>query len=170
MAGNKYLANSSGRPAEVAALQTSAGAGDAGKIPGLDSTGRLDATMMPVGIAADTVVCATSENIAAGSWVNLYLNAGVLTARKADATTNGKRAHGFVLAATLSGANATVYLEGQNTQVSGRTIGAMQWLDTTAGGGTETAPSTSGNLVQQLGIAMSATAVPMQLQEVATIA
>jgi hypothetical protein len=44
MAGNKYLKNASGVVTEEASIQTSAGAGDAGKIPALDSAGKLDST------------------------------------------------------------------------------------------------------------------------------
>jgi hypothetical protein len=78
--------------------------------------------------------------------------------RKADATTSGKEAHGFVLAAVTSGANATVYFEGTNTQVTAQTPGPV-FLQTTAGTGGATAPSASGNVVQRLGVAVSTTAV-----------
>ncbi len=169
MAGDKYLYHNAGRPTEKAAIQTSAGAGDAGKIPALDTTGKIDTSMMPVGVGADTHIMTTSENLAAGDWVNIYSNTGTLTARKADGTTNGKPCHGFVLAASTSGGNATVYCDGTNTQVSGRTVGAQQYLHTTAGAGVETAPSATGNLVQALGIALSATSVRFQPQEIATL-
>jgi hypothetical protein len=43
----KYLANNSGTITEVAANQTSAGAGDADKLVALNSAGVLDVTMMP---------------------------------------------------------------------------------------------------------------------------
>jgi hypothetical protein len=53
MAGNKYLKMSGGRIQEEAAAQTSAGAGDAGKIVGLNSSGVIDPTMMPPGVGAN---------------------------------------------------------------------------------------------------------------------
>ena len=43
----KYIKNNSGQLAEVEATTTSAGAGDAGKIIGLDSSGKIDTSMMP---------------------------------------------------------------------------------------------------------------------------
>lgn len=156
----KYLANSGGLKIEVQPITTSAGAGDASKIPQTDSAGKLDISLMPTGVGAEVVVAASSENLTAGNWVNLYNNAGTINVRKADATTNAKPAHGFVLANVTSPANATVYLiSGQNSATSGKTVGAKQWLDTTAGASTETAPSASGNIVQLLGVATSATNV-----------
>ena len=63
MAGNKYIANNAGKLKEVASVQSSAGAGDAGKIIALDSSGALDISFMPVGVGADVVVAATSETL-----------------------------------------------------------------------------------------------------------
>jgi len=157
MAGNKYLKQVNGVPTEEVAIQSSVGAGDAGKIPALDLAGKLDVTMMPVGIAAETDLIVASENLSAGDFVNIWSSTGV-KARKADATVAGKEAHGFVLAAVTSGQNATVYRASQsNTGLTGMTPGAKQYLATTAGGRTETAPSGSGNVIQILGVAKSAT-------------
>lgn len=145
------------------AVATSAGAGDAGKTVKLDGAGRIDSTMMPVGIGSDTASIQASENLAAGDFVNVH-NSGGARVRKADATTAGKEAHGFVLGAVSSGANATVYFEGTNTGVSGMTPGTV-FLHTTAGGATGTAPSGSGNVVQKLGVAVSATAINFERGE-----
>jgi len=136
---------------------TSAGAGDAGKVVVLDAAGRIDSTMMPVGIGADTASITTSEALAAGDFVNIWDSSGA-KARKADATTSGKEAHGFVLAAYGSAVAATVYFEGTNTGVTGLTPG-RQFLSTSAGLATATAPSGSGNVVQRIGVAVSATAL-----------
>lgn len=156
----KFLANSSGLKIEVQPVTTSAGAGDASKMAQLDSAGKWDISLMPTGVGAEVVVAASSENLTAGNWVNLYDNAGTINVRKADATTNAKPAHGFVIASVTSPANATVYLiSGQNSATSGKTVGAKQWLSTTAGASTETAPSAAGNIVQLLGVATSATNV-----------
>ena len=103
----KYIANVSGTLTEVSGLASSAGAGDAGKIPQLDAAGRIDASMMPVGIGADTAAITASEALSAGDLVNVW-NSGGPKVRKADATTAGKRAHGFVLSAVANGATATV--------------------------------------------------------------
>lgn len=171
MAGNKYIELSSGRLAEKAAIQTSAGAGDAGKIPALDAAGKLDSTMMPSGVAADTAAIAASENLAAGDMVNVYDDSGTAKCRKADASDASKPAHGFVLAAVTSPNNATVYFEGQNTQVSGLTPGARQYLSgATAGAITETPPSTATHIVQCVGVAISATVLNFEAQEPVTLA
>ena len=152
---NKYLYNNAGTITEREGLVTSIGAGDAGKIPALDAAGRLDNSVMPSGIGADTAAITTSEALAAGDYVNIWNSTGA-KARKADATVAGKEAHGFVLASVASGATATVYFEGPNTAVTGQTPGPV-FLSTTAGTGQTAAPSGSGNVVQRLGVATSAT-------------
>ena len=157
MPAKKFLRLVAGVFTEVAATVTSAGAGSDGDLVALDSSGRLDNSVMPVGIGADTKTIAASEALAAGDWVNVWNSTGAKV-RKADATTAGKEAHGFVLAAVSSGANALVYFEGTNTQVSGQTPGPV-YLQTTAGTGGATIPSASGNVVQNLGVALSATEV-----------
>lgn len=157
MAAKKFLRLVAGVFTEIAATVTSSGASNDGDLVALDSSGRLDNSVMPVGIGADTKTIAASESLAAGDWVNIWNSAGAKV-RKADATTAGKEAHGFVLATVSSGANALVYFEGTNTQVSGQTPGPV-FLQTTAGTGGATIPSASGNVVQNLGVALSATEV-----------
>lgn len=157
MAAKKFLRLIGGVITEVFGVQSSAGAANAGDFVALDDTGRLDNSVMPVGIGVDTKTIAASEALAAGDWVNVWNSTGAKV-RKADATTAGKEAHGFVLAAVSSGADALVYFEGTNTQVSGQTPGPV-YLQTTAGTGGATIPSASGNVVQNLGVAVSATEV-----------
>ena len=190
MANNKYFTNDAGTLKEVTAPTTSAGAGDSGKIvalnasgvldativnsktssagagdsgklPALDGSGKLDNSFMPTGIGADTASITASEALSAGDLVNIWNNASVANVRKADATTSGKEAMGFVLTSVSSGASATVYFEGSNTGKTGMTPG-KQYLSTTAGGCTTTAPSGSGNIVQVVGFATSATVINMQ--------
>lgn len=156
----KYIKQAAGTLTEVEALVTSAGAGSAGKIVALDGTGRLDSSVMPVGLGADTASIEASEALAAGDFVNIH-NATGAKVRKADATTAGKQAHGFVLAAVSSGATATVYFEGTNTQVTSQTPGDV-FLSTTPGAATSTAPSASGNVVQRLGVATSTTTISFE--------
>jgi len=141
----------------VNSTTTSAGAGDSGKVVALDGSGRIDSTMMPVGIGADTATIQASEALSAGDLVNIH-NSGGPRVRKADATTAGREAHGFVLAAVANGANATVYFEGTNTGVTGLTPGP-QFLSITPGIATATAPSAAGNIVQRVGVATAATAL-----------
>ena len=145
----------------INAKTTSAGAGDSGKIPALDASGRLDQSFLPVGIGADTAQIVCSETLLSGDFVNVYNNGGTANVRKADATTSGKEAHGFVLAGVTSGGTATVYFEGTNTGVTGRTPG-VQFLSTTAGQSINTAPSGSGNVVQTIGFATNSTSINFQ--------
>jgi hypothetical protein len=187
LAGNKYLYQNAGVITELASNQTSAGvvdagkivalnasgilddtiinskstsagAGDAGKIPKLDSTGKLDSSMMPVGMSSESDTITASEALLAGDFVNLWNNSGI-KARKADASTSGKEAHGFVLVGVGSGESATVYRISQlNNQLTTMTPGAKQYLSpTTPGARTETCPVGSGQTVQILGTARSAT-------------
>ena len=144
-------------PAVLNATASSAGAGDAAKIVKLDGAGKIDSTMMPVGLGADTAAITASENLAAGDFVNVHNSTGAKV-RKADASTSGKEAHGFVLSAVTAANPATVYFEGTNTGVTGMTPGVV-FLSATAGLATGTAPSTSGQVVQRLGVAVSATAI-----------
>lgn len=168
MAAKKFLRLVNGVLTEIFGVQASAGAGNAGDLVSLDDSGRIDNSMMPVGIGADTSTISASETLAAGDWVNVWNNSGAKV-RKADATTAGKEAHGFVLSAVTSGNPATVYFEGTNTQVSGQTPGPV-FLQTTAGVGGPTVPSASGNVVQQIGVAVSATAVNFERGAPVTLA
>lgn len=169
MALGKFLeVGTTGLPTEVEANETSAGAGDASKLVRLDSTGRFSPTFMPVGIGADTESIVTSEDLSAGDFVNVYDNAAVPNARKADATAAaaGKRADGFVLAGTTSGQSAIVYFEGKNTQMSGLTIGALYFLsDSVPGGVVVTPPATTGHISQVIGKAVSATAINVEISD-----
>lgn len=169
MPAKKFLRLVSGVITEVFGVQSSAGAGNAGDLVALDDTGRINNDMMPVGIGADTATITASETLAAGDWVNVWNDASTAKVRKADATTAGKEVHGFVLSAVTSGNPATVYFEGTNTQVTGQTPGPV-YLQTTAGAGGTTIPSASGNVVQQVGVAVSATAVNFERSAPVTLA
>lgn len=134
---------------------SSAGVGDAGKLVKLDGSGRLDTTVLPVGIGADTAIIVTSEALTAGDLINVWDDVGTTKVRKADNTSSGKEAHGFVLASVSSGANATVYFEGANTQKTGLT-GGVVYLGV-AGGTVASAPTGAGAVVQRVGFATSPT-------------
>lgn len=163
---DKYVALVSGKLKEKTAIDTSAGAGDAGKIPALDSAGRLASSMMPAGFGAETKTIAASENLAAGDFVNIHVSAG-LKVRKADASGGAaKKAHGYVLASVTSGQNATVYYGNINNSVSGFTAGDELFLSASVpGAATTTVPTTAGHIVQRLGIATAATEILVELAQ-----
>lgn len=151
-----------GIPTQKYANDSSAGADDAGKLVRLDSGGRLAQNMMPSGIVPDTKDMTATENIAAGSLVNVFNSSGAKV-RKADATASNKfHTVGFVLDAILSGQAGQVFFEGVITGLSGLTVGTKYYLSETAGGVTDVAPSTSGALVQYIGTAISATEISFE--------
>lgn len=183
----KFLINNAGVATEQPALTTSAGAADANKLPALNASGILDDTIvnasttsaadviikagadgkmdtsfLPSGVGAATESIVASEALSAGSFVNIWDNAGTSNVRLADASTSGKEANGYVLAAVSSGAVATVYFSDTNTQVTSLTVGVQYLSATTPGAATSTAPTGSGQLVQILGKAISATKLVFQ--------
>lgn len=168
----KYLGLTSGVPQEETAINTSAGAGDASKIIKTDAGGKIDSTLMPAGVGAETRSVVSSENLSAGDLVNLYNNAGTLNARKADGSAAGKPADGFVLAGVTSPAAATVYLEeAPITGLSGFTPGADVFLSTTTPGAvTASVPSGTGKVAQTVGKALSATEVMFRRGQPITLA
>jgi hypothetical protein len=166
----KYIANVGGELQEVVATVASAGAADAGKVLSLDGAGRIDASVLPIGVGQDAKTLITSENLAANDWVQVWNNAGVATIRKADAS-NGREAHGFVLVATVSPAAATMYKEGTNAGLAGLTPGAPYYLSAaTAGGAVAVPPTAAGQISQRLGEALSATEIDCNIQRKITLA
>jgi hypothetical protein len=160
MAAQKFLAKSAaGLDSEIAATQTSAGAANANQIPALSGNGFFDPSLFPAGIGTATLNLPSSELIAAEAAVNIYSAAGVPTMRNANATDNTKPAMAFCPAGCASGASANVNFSGQIvTGQTGLTIGGPVFLSaTTPGGATPVVPTTTGNLLQFLGWALSAT-------------
>jgi hypothetical protein len=142
------------------ALVESAGAGDAGKIPALSSSGQLHESLMPTGIGAEITTVPSSENLSAGQFVNFWDDTGTLKARLANAD-GARPAHGFVKAGVVSPGNATVYPLGDiNPNRSTLTPGATYFLAKTAGGVTDDISGyVDTDLVQRLGVAVSSTTI-----------
>ena len=171
MPAAKYIALSSGVLTEVAGLDSGGDPGDAGKIPALDGNGRINSDMMPVGVVPETKTVKSKGALSAGDVVELFLDTATLSARKADCS-NGRRAHGFVLAAYNDANVATVvYLEGNITGLTSKTPGAAQYLST-GGAIVEAAsiPTTAGYILQEVGYAISATEVAFEPQSPITLA
>ena len=84
---------------------------------------------------------------------------------KADATAIGKKAVGYVLTSVPNAANATVYFDESNTALTGLTPGSTYYLSPTAGIATTTAPTAAGQIVQELGVATSATSIHVNIKE-----
>jgi hypothetical protein len=161
-----YLALIAGRIKEIAGLVTSSGAGDAGKIPALDSSGKLDVSLLPSGLGPSTKSISASENLSAGNVVNVWNDAGTVKVRKADATAVGKEANGYVLASVTSGDAATVYFDDEITGLTSLTPGDRYYLSAASPGGiVSTPPSTTGNVVQFVGVAVSTTSIIFEAGE-----
>lgn len=158
MAAHKVIESlSNGNRQEYAGKSTSSGAGDAGEFVILDGAGKIDNSMMPVGVGADTVTADAGENLAAGDMVYIDSAGDVF---KADASAIAKKAIGYVLDAVTSGQPATVYFDDANTSVTGLTVGSKYYLSgSTPGAITTTAPTTSGHIVQEVGVAHATTAI-----------
>jgi hypothetical protein len=156
-----FLARVAGKTKQIFATVASAGAGDAGKIVGLDAAGRLDSSVMPVGIGAQTTLATVFETLGAGTFVNYFDDSGTFSVRLAD-NSNGRQADGFVIAGFTAAQTATVYpLDSTNAQLTGLTVGARYWLGT-AGAVTvtpldETDVGNANKISQYLGVAKSAT-------------
>lgn len=159
-----------GKLTQVEGTVVSAGAGNAGDIPALDSNGKLDVSVLPTGVGPNVKVILASENIGAGKYVNIYDNAGTPNVRLAD-NSNSREAHGFVKDAVTSGNNATVYFEGTNDDLSGLTIGSRQFL-ATAGGVTATPPTFGGGaqISQLVGTSISATEIDTDIDDCVVLA
>ena len=154
--------NTNGTQAEYAGVATSAGAGSIDEIPRLDSAGRLDVTFMPIGFGQDAVTATAGEALTAGNMVYFSATGTVL---KADSTAIAKAARGYVTASVANAAPATVFFDDSNTGVTGLTPGVTYFLDTVSGGVTATPTVTTGQIVQQIGFATSATNLRVAIQE-----
>jgi len=154
--------NTNGSKETYSGVTTSAGSGSSGEIPALDSAGKLDSSMMPVGFGQDSVTATAGEALTAGDFV--YFN-GSGAAMKADATSLAKQAKGYVNANVLSAATATVYFDDSNTGLTGLTINVPYYLSATPGVVTTTAPTTATQIVQRVGFANSATNLRADIEE-----
>ena len=160
MAGD-YLKYVAGFYQEIVALVTSTGATDAGKIVKTDATGRLDSTIMPLGVGVEAISVIASEALSANDLVSTHNVAGVLNIRKADGSSPGKPADGFVLAAVAQGASGTYWPEeGRISGLTGLTPGQDVFLSVTAPGAlTTTVPTGAGKIGQYVGRTLSPTEV-----------
>jgi hypothetical protein len=98
-----------------------------------------------------------SETLAAGDLVNIF-SGGV---RKASSNDTTKQAHGFVTASYSSTNPVVVFYSGLLTNISGLTAGTRYFLST-SGGRSTTPPVLTGQLSQEIGVAISTTAILFQ--------
>jgi hypothetical protein len=165
MAGNKYMTLDGGKKALIKSNNTSVGAADSGKIVSLNAAGKIDPSLLT---DQDVSNIEAFENLAAGDYVNLFLDASVIKARLAD-NSNDRPAHGYIDDTVTAASNVNVFFEGSNTNLSGLTVGARQFLGT-IGQTIETAldptnAANDGDLHQLLGVAISATEINTDIQD-----
>jgi len=121
----------------------------------------------PANRADSFVSVAAGEDLAQNDLVNLYNDAGTLKARKADANTSPPRpADGWASETVSTGNYVIAYLTSTLvTGMSGLTPGSDYYLSATAGAVTATAPSSSANIRQRVGKALSATVLSFERGE-----
>lgn len=105
------------------------------------------------------VYAQAATNISVAQVVLLYGIGSQLTAQKANASDNTKPCRAFCSspAGVLSGAFGEFTLLGVNPYYGGLTVGKLYYLNTVDGQITSIIPTTSGNIVQPVGYALSAT-------------
>ncbi|OQW92821.1 MAG: hypothetical protein BWK78_00395 [Thiotrichaceae bacterium IS1] len=164
-----FLDTINGYLKQLVPITTSSGTSDGNKIAQTDASGRFDVTLMPTSVTPQVKIVQAAEALTAGNYVNIYYDntASDVRCRKADASVTGKYAHGFTKANVSSGADATIYLEGINDQVSGfDAVAGTAWLSaTTPGGVVTTPPAGSGQVVQIVGTVLSPTEIDTEMQQ-----
>lgn len=154
--------NSNGTKQEYAGKKVSTGVADEGEFVTAGAGGKIDITFMPNGIAADAITVVAGEALAAGDFVYITSTG---TAMKADASIIAKAARGYTLVSVTNGSQATIYFDESNSALSALTPGATYYLSTTPGSISTVAPTGSGNIVQPIGFATSATNVHVNIEE-----
>ena len=165
MAAPKYLKRdvASGKVTEVIATET-------GPTPeAVVSTGpggTIDPSLLPVSGASTAI---TGEAIAAGAYVYIKMSGSpsAPTLFNAVWSSGGNQAIGFVLNSyPTPGTTATYYDGGQNTSVSGISVGERYYGDpTTPGGYTATVPTGAGVLSQFLGTGSESNTIESDIQD-----
>jgi hypothetical protein len=155
-----YLDSTTGLPTSRALTVTSTGAPNAGDGVALDSDGKLNSTVMPSGLGADSQAILATENLAAGNWITIYNDPGTSNevCRKALAIDTTRPAHAYVKAAVSAGSIATAFFEGRNSLIpagslTAADVGKRAFLSASTAGATTITPPTGtpGALVQFLG-------------------
>ncbi|KTT33810.1 hypothetical protein SB18R_03220 [Pseudomonas oryzihabitans] len=167
MAVKRFLRMVNGRLQQIAGVVVSSGSSNAGDLVALGDNGRLDDSVMPAGVGANTQPLVASGAIGAGKFVNFFQDSSTspstLKMRLAD-NSNGRVAHGFVLSAVADAATGIAYpMDAVNSALSGLSPGVEYYLGTSGGIITpaldETASANQGvgKVSQYVGIAKSAT-------------
>lgn len=105
-----------------------------------------------------------SVAITRGQVINLFNNAGVLSGRLAVATSATTMAHGVANSDAAIGERFEMnWLRGTIDSIGGLTLGTLYWLSTTAGAIQNTAPVAAGQIQQQVGLALTASTLLLDI-------
>lgn len=168
MAAKSFIRLVSGKLRAIQATVVSLGAANDGDIVALDTTGKLDPSVLPVGVGPDVKILEATEDVAVGDYVNIFDDTGTPKVRLAD-NSNGREAHGFIPTGgnATTGNNATVYFEGPNPNLSGLLAGQRAYLG--VAGNFITTPlvpiTDTGKIHQLLGTAIDATTVNTDIDD-----
>ncbi len=139
---------------------SSAGAADSGKLVALDTTGKIDPSMLP-GTSIDSAL--SSEAITAGNAINIWDDAGTRKVRKADSSVPYP-CHGFATETVASGVLCKFDTDGGKQPVTGVTIGLTYYLST--GGAVTTNPAeTATHIIQKVGYGSDAGVLAIEISE-----
>jgi hypothetical protein len=162
----KYLKLSGNKKIEGSAVNISTGVAEADSIVATGADGKIDESLLPPGVGDEKNIKTASEALAALDFVNVFDDAGTEKIRKADASAFSTRANGYVTDNYNLGDLAAFYGEGTISGFTGLTIGAPVFLDdVTPGGITQTPPTATGAIWQQIGVAISATEIRVEIGE-----
>ena len=164
MAAKKYISLLAGKLTQVAATIVSTGAPNDGDLVALDSTGKLDESVLPVGVGPDVKVLEASEALVAGDYVNIWNDGGTEKVRKAD-NSNSREAHGFVKEAFAAAATATVFFEGPNNSLAGIVPGTRYYLGTAGAAVTAPPSAPAAQIHQLLGTGMDSTSINTDIDD-----
>lgn len=145
---DKYIKRdaTTGEHAEQAGTVVGGTVAQAGKITALDNTGRLDPSIMPVGIVADTYTGSAFESIQNGAFCYIRSDGQIANATGA---VGGIECMGFALAGGSTGTAVTIYFEGRNTSLGGLIPGKRYYLSATIPGGLTDVPLIGGDKIHQ---------------------
>lgn len=166
MSAKTFLALDSGKKVLRKGLVTSNGSSNDGDVVSLDTDGRLNPTVMPVGLMSAVILAKTSENVHSGDFVNLYESGNEFIVRKARADFEVP-AHGFVLEAFNQGQIAEVWCETKNHQLVNVLQGGRYYLSATNPGKATLIPAqqAEGAISQYLGVGISTTKIDLELDD-----
>jgi hypothetical protein len=116
-------------------------------------TGNLTRLYVPASVA-----------LVAGQIVNLFDNAGTLSARLASAAAASTMAHGLVTDSVGPGGTASIqWLRSYVNSIGGMTLGTVYWLSPTPGAVQNVAPVAVGTIAQPIGLAIAPTEMIMDI-------